>query len=312
MNRRSFLQNTALTIGALTIAQQKIFSAFFLQRSPFGQQPWKITMLTNELGIFTERGGTIAFLLSKKGIVVVDAQFPDQSKHLIDELKKKTLPSGKAGENPFKLLINTHHHGDHTAGNISFKGIVEHVLAHENSLKNQKTVAVANKTEDKQLYPDQTFTDTRCQKFGKEKICLHYFGAAHTNGDAVIHFEHANIAHIGDLMFNRRHPFVDRNAGANMKSWIEVLNKTTNKFDSKTRYIFGHAGDGYDVTGNADDLKKFGDYLGAVLKFTESEIKAGKSKEEFLKNTSIPGAPEWKGDGISRPLTAAWEELTAK
>lgn len=298
MNRRSFIQNSALTLGALTIAQQKIFSAFT-------QQAWKITMLTKEIGIFTERGGTIAFLLSKKGIVVVDAQFPDQSKHLIDELKKKS-------ENPFKLLINTHHHGDHTAGNISFKGIVEHVLAHENSLKNQKNSAVTNKTEDKQLYPDQTFADTWCQKLGKEKICLHYFGAGHTNGDAVIHFQHANIAHMGDLMFNRRHPFVDRGAGANMKSWIEVLNKTVNKLDSKTKYIFGHAGDGFDVTGSADDLKKFGDYLDAVLKFADSEIKAGKTKEEFLKNTAIPGVNEWKGDGITRPLQAAYEELTAK
>jgi hypothetical protein len=97
-----------------------------------------------------------------------------------------------------------------------------------------------------------------------------------------------------------------------MKSWIEVLNKTMNKLDSKTKYIFGHAGDGYDVTGSADDLKKFGDYLGAVLKFADSEIKAGKTKEEFLKNTVIPGAGEWKGDGITRPLQAAWEELTIK
>src|SRR5258705_2502540 len=100
-------------------------------------------MMTENIGIFTERGGTIAFLLSKKGIVVVDAQFPDQSKHLIDELKKRS-------DRPFELLINTHHHGDHTAGNISFKGLVPHVLAHANSLTNQKNVAIANKTEDKQ------------------------------------------------------------------------------------------------------------------------------------------------------------------
>lgn len=298
MNRRSFLQNTALSFGALTIAQQKIFSDLL-------QQSWKITMLTKEIGIFTERGGTIAFLLSKKGIAVVDSQFPDQSKHLIDELKKKT-------ENPFRLLINTHHHGDHTAGNISFKGLVEHVLAHENSLKNQTNVAVTSKTEDKQLYPDQTFTNEWCQRFDKEKICLYYFGAGHTNGDSIIHFQHANIAHVGDLMFNRRHPFVDRGAGANMKSWISVLDKTVNKLDSKTKYIFGHAGDGYDVTGSADDLKKFGDYLGAVLKFAESEIKAGKTKEEFIKNTAIPGVTEWKVDGITRPLQAAYEEISMK
>src|SRR5438034_11688651 len=170
MKRRSFIRSTALTLGALTLVQQKIFASMF-------NDAWKIIMLSNNIGVFTERGGTIAFLLSKKGIVVVDAQFPDQSKHLIDELKKR---SHKA----FKLLINTHHHQDHTAGNISFKGIVEHVLAHENSLKNQRNVAIQQKIEDKQLYPDKTFGETWCEKIGKEKICLDYYGTGHTDGDA--------------------------------------------------------------------------------------------------------------------------------
>ena len=298
MNRRSFIQNSALVVGALTVSQQKLLAGFF-------DDPWKITMLRNDVGIFTERGGTIAFLLSKKGIVVVDSQFPDQSKHLIDELKKKS-------EQPFKLLINTHHHGDHSGGNIAFKGIVEHVLAHENSKKNQEAAAQKNKTEDKQLYPDQTFGTTWCEKVGKEKICLHYFGAGHTNGDAVVHFQHANIVHMGDLLFNRRHPYVDRSAGANMNSWIKVLDKAVDTFDKKTMFVYGHSGTGYEVTGTSDDLKKFGDYLGRVLKFAEDEIKAGKTKEEILKNTALPGETEWKGDGFQRPLQAACEELTAK
>jgi len=298
MLRRSFIQNSALAFGALTMAQQKLLTSFF-------DDPWKITMLRNDIGIFTEKGGTIAFYLSKKGIVVVDAEFPEQSKHLIDELKKRS-------DKPFKLLINTHHHGDHTAGNISFKGIVDHVLAHANSLTNQKNVAVASKSEDKQLYPDQTYTDTWCEKIGKEKICLYYYGAGHTNGDSYIHFEHANIVHCGDLVFNRRHPFVDRGAGASMKSWIEVLDKGLNKFDKNTIFIYGHSGTGYEVTGKADDLEKFRDYIGSVLKFVEGEMKAGKTKDEILKATAIPGADEWKGDGIQRPLQAAWEELTAK
>lgn len=298
MNRGTFIKNSCLTIGALTIAQQKILSAFV-------QEPWKITMLRNDIGIFEERGGTIAFLLSKKGIVVVDAQFPDTSKHLVDELKKRS-------EKPFKLLINTHHHSDHISGNISFRGIAEHVLAHANSKINQENSAKQNKSEDKQLYPDQTYTDTWCQKVGKEKICLQYYGAAHTNGDSFIHFQHANIVHCGDLVFNRRHPFVDRGAGASIKSWIEVLNKALNKFDRDTLFIYGHAAAGYKVTGTTDDLDKFRDYLGNVLKFTEGEIRAGKSKDEILKTTLIPGGEEWKTEGIQRPLGAAYDELTAK
>ena len=298
MNRRNFLHSSALTLGALTLAQQKIFAGMF-------DDPWKIKMLRNDIGVFTEKGGTIAFLLSKKGIVVVDAQFPEQSQHLIDELKKQS-------SQPFELLINTHHHGDHTAGNISFKGIVKNVLAHENSLKNQKNVAVAQKTEDKQLYPDQTFGETWCKKIGKEKICLHYHGTGHTDGDAIIHFEHANIVHMGDLMFNRRHPFVDRSAGASIKSWITVLDKTTGHFSNDTIFVFGHASEGYEVTGTKDDLKAFGEYLGKVLNFVDGEIKAGKTKDEVLKTTELPFETQWKGDGLQRPLQAAYEELTAK
>ncbi len=298
MNRSSFIKNSCLTIGALTIAQQKILSSFV-------QEPWKITMLRNDIGIFEERGGTVAFLLSKKGIVVVDSQFPDTAKHLIDELKKRS-------EKQFKLLINTHHHGDHSGGNISFKGIVDHVLAHENSKINQENSAKKNKSEEEQLYPDQTFGSVWCQKTGKEKICLYHFGPGHTNGDSFIHFQHANIVHCGDLVFNRRHPYVDRGAGASIKSWIEVLNKALNKFDQETIYIYGHAATGYKVTGTMDDLSKFRDYLGNVLKFVEEEIKAGKSKEEILKATLIPGGEEWKKDGIKRPLEAAYDELTGK
>ena len=297
MNRRLFIQQSAFTAAALTVAQKSLLTTLF-------DDPWKISMIRGDVGIFSEKGGTIGFLLSKKGIVVVDSQFPEQATHLIGELKKKS-------DKPIKLLINTHHHGDHTAGNISFKGVTEHVLAHANSKINQENSARQNKNEDKQLYPDQTFTDTWCEKVGKEKICLRYFGAGHTNGDSLVHFEHANIVHMGDLLFNRRHPFVDRGAGANMKNWIGVLDRAVSTFDRNTIYIYGHSGNGYEVTGGADDLKKFGDYLGRVLKFAEDEIKSGKTKEEILKNTVLPGETEWKGDGFQRPLQAAYEELTA-
>jgi cyclase len=298
MNRKSFLQASSLTAGAL--AFQKSLLAQLFQ-----QEAWNIKMLSEDTGVFTERGGTILFYLSKEGIVVVDTQFPDQSKHLIDELKKRS-------EKPFKLLINTHHHGDHSSGNISFKGIVEHVLAHENSKTNQERVAKQAKTEDKQLYPDQTFGKTWSQKIGNEKITLHYFGAAHTDGDALIHFEHADIVHMGDLINNRRYPFIDRTAGASVRNWTKVLEQTQKKFNKKTTFVYGHASQGFEVYGKMDDIKAMQNYFEKLIAFAEAEIKAGTSKEDFLKNKSIPGVTEWIGDGIQRSLTAVYEELTTK
>jgi len=41
----------------------------------------------------------------------------------------------------------------------------------------------------------------------------------------MIHFEHANIVHCGDLVFNRRYPFVDMKAGASTKHWSVALER---------------------------------------------------------------------------------------
>lgn len=298
MLRRNFLKQSAFTFGAFTLGQH------IFQKLP-GIDPYKITMLRNNVGIYTERGGTIAFLLSKDGTVVVDSQFPEQSKNLVSELKRLS-------EKPFLKLINTHHHGDHTGGNIAFKDLTNHILAHANSKANQERVAREQQTTDKQYFPTQTYTETWSEKIGGETISLHYFGAAHTNGDSLVHFENANIVHLGDLLFNRRHPYIDRSSGADIGNWIKVLDKAGKKFSNKTLFVFGHAADGYQVTGDTNDLKKFQDYLQRLLDFTHKEIKSGKSKEEILAQKALPGETEWTGDGFQRPLLAAWEELTTR
>ncbi|MDZ4708171.1 MAG: MBL fold metallo-hydrolase [Saprospiraceae bacterium] len=295
MKRHSFIQNGAILIPALWSVDNLLKS---LQTDP-----WNIKMLTKEIGIFTERGGTILFYLSKKGNVVVDSQFPEQADHLISEIQKKN-------DYPFEVLINTHHHGDHSGGNMAFKDLLKRVLAHSNSKINQMKVAKERNMEATQLFPTQTFDNVWSEKIGKERVTLHYFGAGHTNGDSLIHFEKANIVHLGDLMFNRRHPNVDRTAGANIKSWINVLEETNKTFNSRTSFVFGHAAEGYAVTGSKSDLTAFKNYLTALMEHTAKSIAQGTPLAELIKTTSIPGAPEWKGDGIARPLTAAYEELT--
>jgi cyclase len=297
MQRRSFLRNTGLTAGLMALSSRDIFAALL-------QQPaYKIKMLRGDIGIFTERGGTIGFYQSGDGYTVVDSQFADTAKHAIDELKKMK-------ELSFKFLINTHHHGDHTGGNISFKGIAEHVVGHENCLANYKRVAEQGKTTERQLFQDLTFSDSWIQKLGKETVKAHYFGPAHTNGDAIIHFENANIAHMGDLLFNQLAPYIDRSSGANIKNWIQVMQKAQKTFDKDTLFIFGHAADPEKVTGSKADLAAFEDYLKKLLSFVSSEIKAGKTKDEIIKVKELPGI-SWPGSGAERSFSAAYDELTS-
>lgn len=297
MQRRTFIRNTGILTGAGLLFQKQLLAGML------NTYDYNVRMLRNNVGVFTERGGTIGFLLSKDGIIVIDAQFPDTAAHLIDDLKKRS-------DKPFKVLINTHHHGDHTSGNIAFKGVVQNVAAHENSLTNQTAVATRNNSLDKQLLPDITFKDSYKLKTDDEKITGYYFGSGHTNGDAIYHFENANIIHVGDLMFNKRHPVVDRSTGANLHNWIKDLDGAIKTGNKETIYIFGHSLNPGEETGSAEDLKKFQDYLGKVLAFADGEIKKGVPKEEFVKNIAIPGVTDWTGGGIERALGAAYDEIT--
>lgn len=298
------MTNSGIVLGALSL------NSFSGLASVFSVDPFKTRMLTQNLGIFSEKGGTIAFLVPEKGsqdgIVVVDSQFVEPAKHLITTLKQRT-------ELPFNILINTHHHGDHTSGNIAFKGLINHVLAHENSLVNQKKVAesavAGGKQIVEQLYPDMVFQTKFQFTNAKDTVAAHYFGAGHTNGDAMIHFENQNAVHMGDLVFNRRYPFIDKSAGADIGNWIKLLDKAIATFGSKTSYIFGHAYNPDDIVGTTEDVRAFQNYLEKLLLFVEGELKAGKSKAEIMTAKTIPGVTEWKGDGIERSLDAAYQEV---
>ena len=62
-------------------------------------------------------------------------------------------------------------------------------------------------------------------KLGDETVRARHWGPAHTGGDAAIHFEQANVVHLGDLLNNRGYPNVDAPAGASVHGWIQVLEK---------------------------------------------------------------------------------------
>lgn len=294
MRRRSFLQSSSLAIGATALP------SWLHVLKPTQAD---MVLMRRNVGYFREKGGTIGWLNHPDGIVVIDSQWKEQATHLIDLIMKGQFK-------PIDFLINTHHHGDHTSGNIAFKDIATHVLAHDNSKINQMRSAKANNNESEQLYPDITYAERWQQAVADEFIDIQYWGAGHTNGDSIIHFQHANIVHTGDLVFNRKYPFIDKQSGASIENWINSLQTMQAYFDNDTQFIFGHAREPFKVIGTKDDIAAFADYLTAVLEFVQAEITAGKSKEQILAATAIPGAPDWIGDGVERSLTAAYLELT--
>ena len=306
--RRDFLLTSAAAAAAASLGGPRILRALQAQAAaPV------FTPIRRNVGFFTMRGGTIGWLVNPGAVVAVDSQFPPEATACLAGLKER---SGGRG---LDFLINTHHHGDHSGGNLSFRGSVKKVVAHVKADEHMRNVPgaappAAGAVPVDQLYPDTTFTDNWTADVGDEKVRARHYGRAHTSGDAVITFERANVAHMGDLMFHSRHPVVDRAAGATLKGWQTVLDRAVRDHSSDTIYIFGHSNTGLPVTGSAADLGNFKTYLGAVLAHVDAQIKAGKTKEEILANREplkgFEAFGQFGATGAREIRTCAYEEVT--
>ena len=258
--------------------------------------------LRRNVGTFTARGGTIGWLEASDAVVVIDSQFADTSKMFLDGFKPVK------GGRKIDLLINTHHHPDHTGGNKVLQPSVVKIVAHENAPALQRKQAAAQKSEDNQAYADTTFKSDWKVDLGSEIVSARYYGPGHTSGDAVIFFERANVAHMGDLMSHQRHPRVDRPSGASIRNWLVTLEKVTKDHNADTIYIFGHSKVGMPVTGPKADLLALRDYFSAMLDYVQKGIKAGKSADEIVK----AGLPQFAANEGAPQLQVAYDELTAK
>ncbi|MBO6794568.1 MAG: MBL fold metallo-hydrolase [Balneolaceae bacterium] len=302
MKRSDFLRNTAL-VGAAALMPFPTFSSI-AKRSNF-------TEIRRGVGMYRERGGTIGWLMNDNALVAVDSQYPETAANFIAGVKDMT-------SRKMDYLINSHHHGDHTAGNSAFKGFTSHIVAHENVPGYQKTAAESRdqETVDAQVYADMTFADKWSQDLGDETVHLTHYGPAHTGGDSVIYFENANVAHMGDLVFNRAYPYIDPGAGANITNWVQVLRSTADDLPNDAIYIFGHGNPKYGVTGSKGDVIVMSDFLEELLSFVQKGIDAGKSKEEIARTEVLPGFEEFAFEGwflgLDFELNTAYDELTNK
>jgi cyclase len=310
LNRREFLAASAAAAAVgVFVRPIRIGAQGAQQPAP---QP-VFTALRRNVGTFTMQGGTIGWLVNSGAVVCVDSQFAAQATVCLNGIKERS--NGRT----LDFLINTHHHGDHSGGNISFKGATKKVVAHAKADEHMRNVPgaappAAGAVPAEQLYPDTTFTATWSADAGDEKVSAKHYGRAHTSGDIAITFERANIVHMGDLLFKERHPVVDRAAGATLKGWMTVLDGVMKDHSADTIYISGHANTGLPVTGGREDLVRFKDYIGAVLTHVDAQIKAGKSKEEILANREALKGFETFGQfgatGAREIRTCAYEEIT--
>jgi cyclase len=302
ISRKNFIKSSTLILGGVLFGSPDVLKGVFARKLAGFRE------LRNNVGIYTERGGTMGWYAADDISAVIDSQFPDTAENFMNGFREKT-------KNNIDYLFNTHHHADHTSGNYFLKEYADNIIAHENCPKLQKENIKLKENEEKQVYADMTFKSHWQRDVGKETINARHLGAAHTGGDSIIYFEKANIAHMGDLVFNEVYPFIDLPGVGIISNWINVLEKAADIYPEDTIYIFGHAADVELVTGKKQDLLTMRDYLSALLEFVQKETAEEKDIEEIKKAEYIPGFEKRKAmwDGaLAANIQAAYEELNGK
>ncbi len=241
-----------------------------------------------------------------------------------------------------RLVINTHHHADHTGGNWAFTGRVP-VLAHEAARDRvraqlQRYIDIGPATvrrleasespRDKLLgleaareYLERAETLTAADfeptrtvskpfesfNVGEIEVEVHHFGAGHTDNDLVVRLPRYNVVHAGDLLFHKVWPFIDRGAGATTQGWVRSLEGVIGLCDRKTIVVPGH-GEVTDVSGLREQIK----VLRAMREAVGEAIRRGAGREEI---TRLPMS-EFKGYGEDRrrgmALRAVYDEITSE
>jgi cyclase len=297
LSRRRFLQQLGTALAAAPAASS-LLSQWSL--------PDGFTSLRRGVGIFRKRGGTIGWLIRDGALVVVDTQSPKTAPDCWSGLQERT-------DHALDLVINTHHHGDHTGGNGVFAKHTDRIVAHANVPDLMRQSADEGEA-DKKTYPTETFEKEWSESVGDETIVLHYHGPAHTGGDAVIHFQNANVAHVGDLVFNRAYPYIDVKGGADSKNWIAELETIHETLDDDTTVIHGHANPEYGPTGGREDLLVMRDFLSALNEYVEKQRQAGASLEEMKQKEVLDGFEAFNFDwglSLSDCIEAVYNEQTA-
>jgi cyclase len=180
-----------------------------------GLEPPRLEEVDRGVFAYVQPDGTwwinnTAFVTAPDGVVVVDT--------CATERRTRAFLATLAGVTsaPVRLVVNTHHHGDHTHGNSLTHpaAIVAHTRCREAMLATgiSPPHGVFEPVEwgDLRLAPPILTFDDRIDVWaGDTKLELHYIGTpAHTTNDVIVWIPERRIMFAGDLVFNGGTPFM--------------------------------------------------------------------------------------------------------
>ncbi|HTT64075.1 MAG TPA: MBL fold metallo-hydrolase [Bryobacteraceae bacterium] len=228
-------------------------------------QPGRLTLnkVKDDLYEIEGDGGNVAVYVTSEGVILVDDKFEQDFEGITAKVKSVT-------NLPVKYVVSTHHHADHSGGNVKFlptAEIISTVNARRNIVDHKQPNAPPT------LMPARIVFDQECSVFlGGKEVRAHYYGRGHTNGDAIIYFPALRTIHTGDLMAGTT-PLIDYMGGGSLIEWTKTLDEAL-KIDFDT-VIPGHG----PVTDKAA-LQAYRDNIQKLRERATALVREGKSQEE--------------------------------
>jgi glyoxylase-like metal-dependent hydrolase (beta-lactamase superfamily II) len=250
-------------IGA--VHAQRDFSTVEIRSQPIADG---IYMLTGS-------GGNLGLAVGADAVFLIDDQYAPLAPKIQAAVAAIT-------QKPVQFILNTHWHGDHTGGNETLAEAVL-IVAHDSVRKRMSTeqfLAFFNlrvEPSPRRALPLVTFgTDVTFHINGDEVTALHC-PAAHTDGDAIVHFRRSDVIHMGDIHFNYMYPFIDSASGGTADGVIAAVDRALALATGRTRIIPGHG-----PLATKADLQAYRDMLATVVGRVRSQLAAGRQISEIV------------------------------
>ncbi len=174
-------------------------------------------------------GGNVTVLVGDDGLLLVDAQGSADAQTVIGALKT-------ISDKPIRYVINTHCHGDHTGGNVGLQHAGATIVAQDNVRKRMEE----KKCDQPTALPTLTFASELVMHFDDENVRITKLPTGHTDGDAIVYFEKANVAATGDAFVSNELPQYSKYAGGNMLGMNEQLHDIVALLPEDVRIVPGH------------------------------------------------------------------------
>lgn len=235
--------------------------------------------------MLTGLGGNLGASVGADGVFLVDDQYAPMSDKIIAAV-------AKLSDRPLRFVLNTHWHDDHSGGNENLGKAGALLVAHDNvrvRMSAEQVLEALGRTVPPSppgALPVVTFTDSVTFHLNAQTIHAFHVPPAHTDGDALVHFQEADVVHMGDIFFHRMYPFIDVASGGSVDGMIGAVERVLAMAGDDTAIIPGHG-----PLATKADLATYRDFLVTVRGRVAKLIADGEDLEAII--ASAPTA-EWE------------------